>query len=133
MSLPAAPPRTTSDAITTSSSNEAAMSIGYVKKHQLRAVTKKAMNAKVSEDAVRRAIELYDLEKSHTDQPEEVMDEVEQILGTAGIQWPSPEYRRMMIFGKLSQSLEKVLTSYGYGFVSFSYVLLKLADVPLQI
>jgi hypothetical protein len=40
----------------------------------------KAMSTKVPERAVRRAVELYDLEKSFTEQPEEVMDEVEQIL-----------------------------------------------------
>lgn len=76
------------------------------------------MKIKVSEDAVRRAIELYDLEKSHTKQPEEVMDEVEQILGMKEIQWPTPDYRRMMTAEKLSRSLMKVLASYGHVFSS---------------
>jgi hypothetical protein len=95
------PPRTTSDAIT----NE------VTKKHQLRALTKKAINTVVPKVAVRRAIELYDLEKPYTEQPEEVMDEVEQIL-MKGIQWPTPDYRRMMISKKIRVALRAVLTSY---------------------
>jgi hypothetical protein len=110
------PSRTASDAITTSTSNEETASTYSIKKHQLRAITRKAMNTKVSEDAVRRAIELYDLEKSYTEQPEEVMNEAEQILEMKEIQWPTPHYRRMMIFQKLSRSLRKVLASYGYVF-----------------
>ena|SRR5947209_7524041 len=92
-----------------------------IKKHQLRALTKEARTIQVSEDAVRRAIELYDLEIPYTEQPEEVMDNVEQILGIKEIQWPTPYYRRMMILMKLSQSLKKVLMSNGHvGF--FSYI-----------
>src|SRR5207253_2641786 len=90
-------PRTTSDAITTLTSNEEIARMHSIEKHELRAITKKAMNIKVPEDAVRRAIELYDLEKSYTEQPEEVMDEVEQIFKMKGIQWPTPHYRCMMI------------------------------------
>jgi hypothetical protein len=67
---------------------------------------------------VRRAVELYDLEKSYTEQSEEVMDEVEQILMMKGIQWPTPDYRRMMTAEKLSHSLMKVLVSYGHVFSS---------------
>jgi hypothetical protein len=63
-------------------------------------------------DAVRRAIKLYDLEIQYTEQPEEVMDEVEQILKMKGIQWPTPHYRRMTIARKMKQSLRKVLASY---------------------
>jgi hypothetical protein len=74
------------------------------------------MNIKVPEDGVRRAVELYDLEKSYTEQPEEVMDEVEQIFKMKGIQWPTPHYRCMMISQKMRRSLRKVLTSYGHVF-----------------
>src|SRR5271155_2360948 len=103
-----APPGTTSDPII----NE------VNKKHQLRALTRKAMHTKVPEDAVRRAIELYDLEKPYTEQPEEVMDEVEQIFEMKGIQWPTPHYRRMMISQRMRRSLMKDLTSYGHVFFS---------------
>jgi hypothetical protein len=124
-STPTSPPRTTSDAITTSSSNE------VTEKHQLRALTRKVINTVVPKVAVRRAIELYDLEKPYTEQPEEVMDEVEQILMMKGIQWSTPGYRRMMISEKMRVALMAVLRSYGRVFF-FSSVLLKLANVPYR-
>jgi hypothetical protein len=68
---------------------------------------KKAMSIKLPERAVRRAVELYDLEKSFTEQPEEVMDEVEQIFKMKGMQWPTPSYRRQMISMKMRRSLKK--------------------------
>jgi len=74
----------------------------------------KAMSTKIPEDAVKRAVELYDLEKSFTEQPEEVMDEVEQIFKMKGMQWPTPNYRRQMISSKMRRSLKRVLTSYGH-------------------
>jgi len=77
------------------------------------------------------AIELYDLEKSYTEQPEDVMDEVEQIFKMKGVQWPTPNYRRMMIAQKMDRSLRKVLTSYGHVFFSL-YMLLELANVPCR-
>jgi hypothetical protein len=77
------------------------------------------MNTQVPEDAVRRAIELYDLEEPYTEQPEEVMDEVEQIFGMKEIQWPTQHYRRMMISQKMRVSLKTVLKSYGYRMFSF--------------
>ena len=52
---------------------------------------------KVSEDAVRRAIELYDFEKRFNLQSEGVMDKVEQILGIEGLQWRTPNIRLEMI------------------------------------
>ena len=76
----------------------------------------KAMSTKIPERAVRRAVELYDLEKSFTEQPEEVMDEVEQIFKMKGMQWPTPSYRRQMISMKMRRSLKRVLTSYGHVF-----------------
>jgi hypothetical protein len=115
-SSPATPPSTTSDAISTSPSNEETARAHSIKKHQLRALSRQSLNVKVPEDAVKRAIELYDLEKSFDLQPEEVMDKVEQILGIEGLQWPTPHYRRMMILQKLSHSLKRVLTSYGHVF-----------------
>jgi len=54
----------------------------------------------VPEDVVKRAIELYNLEGSYLEQPEEVVDEVEQMLGMRGIQWPSQDYRLGMIWEK---------------------------------
>jgi hypothetical protein len=93
-------------------------SMHSIKKHRLRAITKTADNIRVPEDAVRRAIELYDLQIPYTEQPEEVMDKVEEILGIKEIQWPTPYYRRMMILRKLSLSLRKVLASYGHVFFS---------------
>jgi len=80
----------------------------------------KAMSTKVPERAVKRAVELYDLEKSFTEQPEEVMDELEQIFKMKGMQWPTPSYRRQMISMKMRRSLKRVLTSYGHVF--FPYV-----------
>jgi hypothetical protein len=121
-SSPATPPRTTSDAITTSTSNK------VTEKRQLRALARETLNTVVPKAAVRRAIELYDLEKPYTEQPEEVMDEVEQILMMKGIQWPTPEYRRVMISKKMRVALAAVLMSYGCVFL-FSSMLLKLANV----
>jgi len=80
---------------------------------------KKAMNKKVPERAVRRAVELYDLEKSFDEQPEEVMDKVEQIFKMKGMQWPWPSYRRQMISMKMRRSLKRVLTSYGHVFFPY--------------
>jgi hypothetical protein len=100
-------------------------------KHRLRALTGKVISTVVPKVAVRRAIELYDLEKRYTEQPEEVVDEVEQLLMMKGIQWPTPDYRRMMISKKLRVALKAVLTSYGR-VLSLSFMLLKLADVPYR-
>jgi hypothetical protein len=102
-----------------------------IKKHQLRVLIKEAMNIQVPEDAVRRAIELYDPEISYTEQPEEVLHEVEQILGIKGFQWPTPYYRRMMISRKMRVSLKAVLKSYGRVFL-FTSMLLKLANVSYR-
>jgi hypothetical protein len=115
----------------TSSSNDIAASTYFYEKHRLRAITRKAMNTEVPEDAVREAIKLYDLEKSYNEQPEEVMDEVEQILGIRGIQWPTPEYRRMMIRRKTKESLTAVLKSYGH-VPLFASMLSKLAKIPCR-
>jgi len=46
----------------------------------------------VSEDAVKRAIQLHDLEGSYDEQPEEVVDGVERMLEMKGIHWPSLDY-----------------------------------------
>jgi hypothetical protein len=76
---------------------------------------------KVPKDAVRRAVELYHLEKPYDEQPDEVLDEVEQILMMKGIQYPPPHNRRIMIADKMRVALKAVLMSYGRVIFVFYY------------
>jgi hypothetical protein len=48
-----------------------------IKRNQLRALRRKTLNKVVPKDAVRMAVELYDMEKQFDQQPEEVLDEVQ--------------------------------------------------------
>lgn len=59
-------------------------------------------------------MEIYEFEKSYLQQPEEVIDEVEQMLGLKEIQWPSPGFRLGTIRDKLYMSLKAILRSHGY-------------------
>jgi hypothetical protein len=92
-SSPTSPPKTISDAIT-SSRNE------VIKKHELQALTRKVINTVVPKVAVSRAIELYGMEKPYAEQPGEDMGEVEQILMMKGFNHQTPDYRRMTISKK---------------------------------
>jgi hypothetical protein len=62
---------------------------------------------------VKRVIKLYDLEGSYSEQPEGVIDEVEQMLGMRGIEWSSQDERLGMIWEKTVSSVETILKSYG--------------------
>ena len=73
-------------------------------------------------------MEIYDFEKSYLQQPEEVIDEVEQMLGMKEIQWPSPGFRLGTIRDKLHVSLKAILRSHGLVLL-FASIMLKLANV----
>ena len=73
-------------------------------------------------------MEIYDFEKSYLAQPEEVINEVEQMLGMKEVQWPSPYFRLDVIRDKLYVSLKAILRSYG-PVLLFTSIMLKLANV----
>jgi len=58
-------------------------------------MTKKVMSIRAPDDAIRRAIEVYDLQL--TDHPAEAVDEVEEILGLNGIEWQWQSFRHNLI------------------------------------
>ena len=83
------------------------------------------------EDIVRRAVELYDLE-SYSQRSEEVIDEVEQMLGMKEIQWPSPSFRLQMIRRKLEVSIKEILRSHGrvhFYFYNIESLLMSLTGI----
>jgi hypothetical protein len=83
------------------------------------------MKKRVPVDVVTRAIQLYDLETPYDEQPAEVMDEVERMLGMEGIEWVfGPNERLQMICAKLEHELQRVLRSYGYAFPFHSYAIM---------
>jgi len=67
---------------------------------------------KASEDIVKRAIQIYDLQtRKH---PEEVVDEVEEMLGLKETEWPAESVRLWLIRRNLIVSITHILRSYGY-------------------
>ena len=100
----------------------------YGRAHPLRVLRKSILSTILPEDIVRRAMEIYDFEKSYLQQPEEVIDEVEQLLGMKEIQWPSPGFRVGIIRDKLAMSLKAILRSHGRVLL-FTSIMLKLANV----
>lgn len=73
-------------------------------------------------------MEIYDFEKSYLQQPEEVIDEVEQMLGMKDIQWPSLNFRLEVIRDKLHVSLKAILRLHGLVLL-FASIMLNLANV----
>ena len=65
------------------------------------------MSIRASEDVVRRAIEIYDLQV--WDHPAEVINEVEEILGLKEIEWPRQSFRRNLIHEYLTESIKRIL------------------------
>lgn len=96
--------------------------------HQLRALRRSILSTRAPEDIVRKAMEIYDFEKSFLQQPEEVIDEVEQMLGMKEIQWPSSGFRLGTIRDKLYMSLKAILRSHGRVLL-FASIMFKLANV----
>jgi hypothetical protein len=73
---------------------------------------------KAPEHVVKRAIEIYELQtRKH---PEEVVDEVEEMLGLKDIEWPEESVRLYLIRRNLEVSIMHILRSYGR--VSFSFL-----------
>ena len=100
----------------------------YGRAHPLRVLRRSILSTEAPEDIVRRAMEIYDFEKSYLQQPEEVIDEVEQMLGMKEIQWPSLNFRLGVIRGKLHVSLEAILRLHGFVLL-FAFIILNLANV----
>ena len=71
------------------------------------------MGKKFSRATIKRAIQLYDLEKSFDSQSPEVITKLECLFGIDNIKWPSDEDRLMAITDKVQNSLKKVLFSHG--------------------
>jgi hypothetical protein len=66
---------------------------------------------KAPEDVVKRVIQIYDLQtRKH---PEDVVDEVEEMLGLKEIEWPAESIRLELIRRNLEVSITHILRSYG--------------------
>ena len=101
-----------------------------------RAINERVMSIQASEDVVRRAIEIYDLQvRKH---PAEVVNDVEEILGLKEIlrlkevEWPWQSFRRDLIRRYLQRSIKRILKSYGCVLFSF-YNIESLLIMSLQV
>src|SRR4051812_21208487 len=107
-SVPSRPESAPSDAMASSgtmASSEKEVSAGpYIgQRYRLRNIKKGVMKRKVPTDVAKRAIELYDFEKDFDEQPPELMDELERMLGMEGFKWPTADCRLIMISEKLER------------------------------
>jgi len=94
-----------------SSSTTAAATTHLPNYRLLRPIYKRVLSMKAPEDVVKRAIQIYDLQEDK--HPEEVVDEVEEMLGLKEIEWPAESVRLELIQQNLEVSITHVLRSYG--------------------
>lgn len=71
-----------------------------------------------TETMLKQALAVYDIENGYDALSDDVLSGLERVFGLEGVQWPSVRERMYMLLSKVSNSLKRLLRTYGYVFFS---------------